>query len=30
MVFEGMEETAPYFLEAGDFTPETTQIDPTA
>jgi hypothetical protein len=30
MVFEGMEETAPYFLEAGDFTAATGQIDPTA
>ena len=29
MVFEGMEETAPYFLDAA-VTPDATQIDPTA
>ena len=29
LTFEGMEETAPYFL-ASAVTPETTQIDPTA
>ena len=30
MVFEGMEETAPYFLNAGLVTGAVTQIDPTA
>ena len=29
MVFEGMEETAPYFVDAGIIVPEVTQIDPT-
>jgi len=29
LVFEGMEETAPYFLDAA-VTPDATQIDPTA
>ena len=30
MVFEGMEETAPYFLDAGLVVPAAGQIDPTA
>ncbi len=30
LTFEGMEETAPYFLDIGAFTPETGQINPTA
>jgi len=30
MVFEGMEETAPYFLESGEIVAAAGQIDPTA
>jgi len=30
MVFEAMEETAPYFLDSGLVTGDATQIDPTA
>jgi hypothetical protein len=30
MVFEGLEESAPFFLAASQITPETGQIDPTA
>lgn len=30
LTFEGMEESAPYFLESNQVTAETAQIDPTA